>query len=224
MLLMPKPMPQPMPMPQQTPLLLVLVLGRPWVPAEFPLPLYPSLQPLGLEGVGACVCVSGLCGVVVLWGDCGFVAFCAWVLIRYLTLFVVNTQMDQIEGLRYRSADALRAVSKSAIRAARRKEIQREILNSEKLKAHFEDNPRDLEVLRHDVVLQHPLRIQSHLKHLPGYLLPRGLTGNPGDKRQKSGHRRTARHPKDGNRRRAKHDPLKSFSFSKKTKRPRQGD
>ena len=34
---------------------------------------------------------------------------------------------------------------------------------------HFEGNPRDLQVLRHDKVLQ-PTRVQPHLKHIPSYL------------------------------------------------------
>ena len=38
--------------------------------------------------------------------------------------------------------------------------------------AHFEDNPLDLEYLRHDKPLQ-PTRIQTHMKHVPKYLLPR---------------------------------------------------
>ena len=38
--------------------------------------------------------------------------------------------------------------------------------------AHFEDNPLDLEFLRHDKPL-HPTRIQPHMKHVPKYLLPR---------------------------------------------------
>jgi ATP-dependent RNA helicase DDX56/DBP9 len=38
--------------------------------------------------------------------------------------------------------------------------------------AHFEDNPLDLEFLRHDKPL-HPTRIQQHMKHVPKYLLPR---------------------------------------------------
>lgn len=36
-------------------------------------------------------------------------------------------------------------------------------------KAYFEDNPRDLQVLRHDKDL-HPTRIQPHLKNVPEYL------------------------------------------------------
>ncbi|KAI6167477.1 P-loop containing nucleoside triphosphate hydrolase protein [Pisolithus thermaeus] len=80
--------------------------------------------------------------------------------------------MDQVEAFRYRMGDALRSVTKNAIKEARIKELKTELLNSEKLKAHFEDNPFDLEYLRHDKPL-HPMRIQSHMKHVPKYLLPR---------------------------------------------------
>ncbi|SJL03582.1 related to ATP dependent RNA helicase [Armillaria ostoyae] len=80
--------------------------------------------------------------------------------------------MKQVEAFRYRMEDALRSVTRTAIREARMKELKTEILNSDKLKAHFEDNPLDLEYLRHDKVL-HPTRIQPHMKHVPKYLLPR---------------------------------------------------
>ncbi|KAF4570114.1 ATP-dependent DNA/RNA helicase [Pleurotus pulmonarius] len=80
--------------------------------------------------------------------------------------------MKQVEAFRYRMEDALRAVTRSAIKEARIKELKSEILNSEKLKAHFEDNPLDLEYLRHDKPL-HPTRVQAHMKHVPKYLLPR---------------------------------------------------
>ncbi|KAI8985723.1 DEAD-domain-containing protein [Trametes punicea] len=80
--------------------------------------------------------------------------------------------MKQVEAFRYRMEDALRAVTRSAIKEARIKELKTEILNSDKLKAHFEDNPLDLEYLRHDKPL-HPTRVQPHMKHIPKYLLPR---------------------------------------------------
>lgn len=96
--------------------------------------------------------------------------------------------MQQVEAFRYRMEDALRSVTRSTIKEARIKELKTEILNSEKLKvrtsvlcsclriaqrvqAHFEDNPLDLEYLRHDKPL-HPMRIQAHMKHVPKYLLP----------------------------------------------------
>ena len=37
---------------------------------------------------------------------------------------------------------------------------------------HFEDNPNDLNFLRHDKVL-HPTRIRPHMKHIPSYLMPK---------------------------------------------------
>ncbi|KAJ3131746.1 ATP-dependent DNA/RNA helicase, partial [Irineochytrium annulatum] len=80
--------------------------------------------------------------------------------------------MGEVEAFRYRVEDAMRAVTKTAVREARLKEIRQEILNSEKLKAHFEDNPRDLQALRHDRPL-HPSRIQSHMNHVPDYLMPK---------------------------------------------------
>ncbi|KAI0796043.1 P-loop containing nucleoside triphosphate hydrolase protein [Abortiporus biennis] len=80
--------------------------------------------------------------------------------------------MKQVEAFRYRMEDALRSVTRSAIKEARVKELKNEIMNSDKLKAHFEDNPNDLEYLKHDKPL-HPTRIQSHMKHVPKYLLPR---------------------------------------------------
>ncbi|KAF8817474.1 DEAD-domain-containing protein [Phlegmacium glaucopus] len=83
-----------------------------------------------------------------------------------------NFDMKQVESFRYRMEDALRSVTRAAIREARIKELKTEILNSDKLKAHFEDNPLDLEYLRHDKPL-HPTRVQSHMKYVPKYLLPR---------------------------------------------------
>ncbi|KAI7832929.1 P-loop containing nucleoside triphosphate hydrolase protein [Kickxella alabastrina] len=80
--------------------------------------------------------------------------------------------MKQVEGFRYRSTDALRLVTRTAIREARIKEIKQEILNSDKLKAHFEDKPRDLQFLRHDKAL-HPSQIMPHMKHIPLYLVPK---------------------------------------------------
>ncbi|KAI8451674.1 P-loop containing nucleoside triphosphate hydrolase protein [Phakopsora pachyrhizi] len=80
--------------------------------------------------------------------------------------------MEQVQGFRYRMEDGLRSVTKAAIREARIKEIKNEVLNSEKLKSHFEENPNDLLFLKHDKPL-HPTRIQPHMKHIPSYLVPK---------------------------------------------------
>ncbi|KAG4303271.1 hypothetical protein PCANB_000572 [Pneumocystis canis] len=81
-------------------------------------------------------------------------------------------KMEQINAFRYRMEDALRAVTRTVVREAREKELRMEILSSEKLKQYFDENPDDLQQLRHDKEL-HPARIQPHLKHVPDYLLPK---------------------------------------------------
>ena len=85
--------------------------------------------------------------------------------------------MAQVSPFQYRMADALRAVTRLAVREARTRELRQELLKSEKLKQHFEDNPEDLNHLRHDGELR-AARIQPHLRHVPDYLMPVG--GNRG--------------------------------------------
>jgi ATP-dependent RNA helicase DDX56/DBP9 len=99
--------------------------------------------------------------------------------------------MKRLEPFRYRFADALRAVTRIAVREARVKEIRMELAKSQKLSRYFEEHPDELANLRHDQTLNHPARIQPHLKHgknltlsrvlhqltrllVPDYLLPNG--------------------------------------------------
>lgn len=88
--------------------------------------------------------------------------------------------MKQVDAFRYRMSDALRAVTRLAIREARTRELRQELLKSEKLKRHFEENPGDLHHLRHDGELR-AARVQPHLKHVPDYLMPsngkKGIAG-----------------------------------------------
>lgn len=81
--------------------------------------------------------------------------------------------MSPVESFRYRCVDALRSVTDLSIRNARIKELKTEILNSEKLKAHFEDHPTDLAFLRHDKVIQNS-KIKPQLRRIPDYLMPKG--------------------------------------------------
>lgn len=102
-----------------------------------------------------------------------------------------NFDMKRLEPFRYRFGDALRSVTRIAIREARIKEIRLELSKSQKLSRYvcllpntvrrilltfsqFEENPEALTHLRHDQTLNHPARIQPHLKHVPDYLLPGG--------------------------------------------------
>ncbi|CCJ29978.1 unnamed protein product [Pneumocystis jirovecii] len=88
------------------------------------------------------------------------------------TIKPYSFNMEHVNAFRYRMEDALRAITRTVIREAREKELRMEILSSKKLKEYFDENPNDLEQLRHDKEL-HPARIQPHLKHIPDYLLPK---------------------------------------------------
>ncbi|XP_036385386.1 probable ATP-dependent RNA helicase DDX56 [Megalops cyprinoides] len=130
-------------------------------------------------------------------------------------------KMEEIEGFRYRCRDAMRSVTKQAVREARLKEIKQELLNSEKLKTYFEDNPRDLQLLRHDRDL-HPAVIKPHLKNVPEYLIPPALKNiaNPLTGRKKR--RRLGKAAPSGvvknnfKRQHRGRNPLKSFRYTGK--------
>ncbi|KAG2223700.1 hypothetical protein INT45_007278 [Circinella minor] len=126
-------------------------------------------------------------------------------------------EKKNVEGFKYRVQDALKQVNKASIQEARIMEIKREILNSEKLKMHFEDKPRDLEFLRHDKAVK-PAQIKEHLKRIPSYLMPRvtkpvgsGSRSNnsnvpfTSDKKR----RRAQAHSKSGGSKKRKGNPLK---------------
>jgi len=80
-------------------------------------------------------------------------------------------KLNVIEGFRYRVEDMLRTVTKTAIRNAKLLEVKTEILNSKKLKMHFEEHPQDLNFIKHDKHLQSN-KIQPSLRYIPSYLLP----------------------------------------------------
>ncbi|XP_013419263.1 probable ATP-dependent RNA helicase DDX56 isoform X1 [Lingula anatina] len=124
-------------------------------------------------------------------------------------------RMEEIEGFRYRAKDAMRAVTKVAVREARLKEIKSEILNSQKLKSYFEDNPRDLQLLRHDKSL-HTVKTQQHLKNVPDYLVPPTLrhmkSGGRRARTNKQFHKGPTRGEMKYKKRKA--DPLKSFEYA----------
>ncbi|XKL69309.1 hypothetical protein PGB90_007078 [Kerria lacca] len=82
--------------------------------------------------------------------------------------------LEEVDGFRYRARDAWRAVTRIAVREARLKEIKQEILNSKKLKRYFQENPRDLQSLRHDKAL-HTVKLQDHLSDVPDYIVPSSL-------------------------------------------------
>jgi ATP-dependent RNA helicase DDX56/DBP9 len=133
-------------------------------------------------------------------------------------------EMKQVDAFRYRMGDALRAVTRTATQEARSRELRHELLKSEKLKKHFEDNPDDLRYLRHDGELG-AARVQHHLKHVPDYLMPtKGKKGFASeelgdvalhknkDNRGRKGRMQGRGKGKGAKRTSRKHDPLKLFN------------
>lgn len=131
-------------------------------------------------------------------------------------LQLLQFSVMDIEGFRYRVEDVSRAVTRVAVREARLKELKAEMLNSEKLKAHFEDNPRELELIKHDKVLRGG-KVQRHLASVPRYLQPRtgAIVNAPPTKRRKrkSAGKKAFLEKKRKNAEAA--DPLQTFSVGK---------
>ncbi|KAL1308874.1 hypothetical protein HN51_050910 [Arachis hypogaea] len=119
---------------------------------------------------------------------------------------------NAVESLRYRAEDIGKSVTKIAVRESRAQDLRNEILNSEKLKAHFESNPRDLDLLKHDKVLSKNAP-PSHLRDVPNYLLDkttqeaRKMVKLASDAMGNNNHRKGfKKKPKTGG------DPLKAIS------------
>ncbi|CAN7032201.1 hypothetical protein IGI04_031245 [Brassica rapa subsp. trilocularis] len=143
-----------------------------------------------------------------------------------ITPFPLLTE-NAVESLRYRAEDVAKSVTKIAVRESRAQDLRNEIINSEKLKSHFEANPRDLDLLKHDKLLSKTAPA-PHLKDIPEYLvdpktqeaskmvkLARAAMGNS---RRSGGGRNNA------NKKRSRKgvDPLKTFSANG-SKRGRSG-
>ncbi len=125
--------------------------------------------------------------------------------------------LKELEGFRYRVEDVRRAVTKVAVKEARLAEIKQELLNSEALKAHFQANPHEFQVLRHDKGILPSHRVQEHLKHVPDYLLPEGMrvgvdpAAKKRKRRRRAGKKRAQGQGTDPQRRKD-NDPLQHFA------------
>merc|ERR1719221_1231175 len=92
-------------------------------------------------------------------------------------LKLLPLQLSDAERFRYRVEDMARGLSKKVVAQHRARELQLEALNSEKLKAYFEDHPEDKKALQK---AQRSLRERKstlqHLRHVPHYLVPSNFT------------------------------------------------
>lgn len=129
---------------------------------------------------------------------------------------VFKFKMDEVEPFKYRSMDAWRAITKQIIKEARACELKNEIFNSEKLKGFFDDNPRDLHVLRHDQTHQ-PTQVNPQLGEVPEYIVPQALKRIVGVVTKKRGSHFNRQGPK----RRNTDNPLKvaKVDFAKKKRK-----
>jgi len=124
----------------------------------------------------------------------------------------LDFDLKEIEGFRYRVEDVSRAVTKVAVREARAAEVKAEILNSERLQSHFEENPADLQLLQHDRRTTHISRVQDHLKHVPKYMLPRGMQVDENVSRKRRKKKTRSQKLASNSRARNKaNDPLQNF-------------
>lgn len=131
-----------------------------------------------------------------------------------------QVDMNKLAAFRYRTDDALRAVTRQAVKDARLEEIKRELMHSKKLASHFESNPEDLEMLKHDRPLA-TARKQTHLSHVPTYLKPETDGATEAVPAVGSSSQRLARKGKGGKhqklygKRGKRSDPLRSFKGGK---------
>jgi len=142
------------------------------------------------------------------------------------SLHQFQVDMSKLAAFRYRVDDALRAVTRQAVKDARLQEIKRELIHSKKLAAHFDANPEDLKMLRHDQPLA-TARKQAHLTNVPTYLKPETEGATETVAAVNSASRRAAgatgkRRKLYGGKRAKTKDPLRSFKGkgSKGIKKP----
>lgn len=132
---------------------------------------------------------------------------------KFIAPFPLLTK-SAVESLRYRAEDVAKSVTKIAIQESQAQDLRNEILNSEKLKAHFEANPRDLDLLKHDKMLSKKAP-PPHLRDLPDYLLDpttKEVSKSLKLARAAMGHNNSARGRGSKRNFRKNKDPLKSFS------------
>ena len=130
-------------------------------------------------------------------------------------------KMSEIDTFRYRVNGVMKSITKLAIRNARVKEIKTEIFNSTKLQTYFEENPRDLEVLRHDKHLQ-PKQIEPSMKYIPPYLVPKSMKATFSNTNSRKKHNSRPLKASSTKLKRARHNPLKSLSLHKPSARKRK--
>ena len=102
--------------------------------------------------------------------------------------------------------DVRRSITKNLIKETRIMELRKEILNSNKLKLHFEDNPQELRVLQH-AAAKKLIKPVAYLKDIPDYLVHDALKAKVSVKDE------TRKEQKGEWKRRKIDDPLRVYFF-----------
>jgi len=86
-------------------------------------------------------------------------------------------QLADAERFRYRVEDMARGLTKRAVEKYRARELQLEALNSEKLKAYFEEHPEERRALQKTQrQFREKKNVRSHLRTVPSYLVPENFS------------------------------------------------
>ena len=112
---------------------------------------------------------------------------------------MINDSLTSVEDVR-------RSITKNLIKETRIMELRKEILNSNKLKLHFEDNPQELRVLQH-AAAKKLIKPVAYLKDIPDYLVPDALKAKVSVKDE------TRKEQKGEWKRRKIDDPLRVYFF-----------
>ncbi|TYZ60929.1 hypothetical protein PybrP1_004332 [[Pythium] brassicae (nom. inval.)] len=121
--------------------------------------------------------------------------------------------LAEVDCFRYRVEDVRRAVTGVAVREAQLADVKKEMLNSDKLVAHFAANPRDLNILEHDKAIG-TARVQMHLATVPDYLVPLALQAAPPPKKKGRVTKRVRGGGGADGKRRTDNDPLHTFTHA----------
>ncbi|KAJ6813675.1 DEAD-box ATP-dependent RNA helicase 16 [Iris pallida] len=144
---------------------------------------------------------------------------------KHISPFPLLTK-NAVESLRYRAEDIAKSVTKVAVKESRAQDLRNELVNSERLTAHFEHNPRDLELLKHDKLLSKKAP-PVHLRNVPSYLIdPVVKEGSKHIKlsREAMGLNKSRRRPGLRSGSGKSGDPLKTFNAGKKKRTDEDGD
>ncbi len=90
---------------------------------------------------------------------------------EYRKISALKITSKEIEGFRYRVEDVRRAVTRSAILEARRREVAKQMTQSKRLKSNVNYNDEAVTRMRSEQKV-HISKVKKHLSHVPLYLLP----------------------------------------------------